>query len=159
MPVTVNLTEIPSSGCGEARNYLVQRVQLWSTTDVGDLNSVTAPLWSSTALLGGPSPARKLYTACSALLHSGLTRHLRYFIFRVSPPAREEVFTPWWKGKAHLSHKGADLYRQKSLLLVPDWSKSSLFDWSKKQCSNWSKQSLSDWLVKMLTDIELHSSD
>lgn len=46
-----------------------------------------------------------------------------------------------WKGK--LSQSGADLYREKSPALVPDWSalnknkyfKYSQFDWSKKQLS------------------------
>ena len=59
-----------------------------------------------------------VFLACTALLYCDPARHLWCF-----SSARETVFILQWKGKVpSSSQRGAHLYRQKSLPLVPDGS-------------------------------------
>ena len=67
------------------------------------------------------------------------------YLFNVSAPARETSLEG--KGKVHSqSQTGADLYRQKSPPLVPDWS--ILMQMRKPNSWNLVQKALS-WLVKM----------
>ena len=84
------------------------------------------------------------YPALPPLLHSGTARFLWCFILSVfSSIWGNAVFNLWCKGKelCSQSHRETNLYKQKSLSLVPDGvilcneeCKSLQYDWLKRHC-------------------------
>lgn len=136
----VGSNSTPSLGWDEERNFIQCK----------QLGCDTAQLWSSTAVrrpLGeaavGPAPL-------VWQLHCALVKHVS-----VSASAEEkQSFCLQWKGKVCFqSQRGADVYGQKSPLLVPDWSDlmqmrtPNPFSPGSPDGSEWSN---SDWLMKVL---------
>ena len=126
-------TGIPNLGCDEEGALLGANCDiagLWgscrarlltgSTALLCSLLVCSAPCWSALLLLwSAPFCATLLWPALvySALLCSGVTS----LVFQLSQG--NTVFSHGWKGKVcSQSQRTADLYGQKSLPLVPDWS-------------------------------------
>ena len=129
MVIKANSTPTGNSnlGCGEKENFIqCKTAQLWYSRAVKTAQLCCSPrtgplawLDSSALLLGGLLCYFPVHLALcwSTLLCSGKTP----LVFQLSQG--DSVFSLWWEEEVwSQSQRGAGLYGQKSLHLVPDWS-------------------------------------